>query len=90
VWRSITREDPPTTPPTAVEYTSAGLPWFEYYDDSKVALGGGERLKELKSVVELAEEEGDVPLPENESVDPDVVVTYRVGFEEDQVREGVL
>ena len=43
VWRSVTKEEPPTTPPTAVEYTSAGLPWFEYYDDSKVALEGGER-----------------------------------------------
>lgn len=90
VWRSITKEDPPTTPPTSAEYTSAGLPWFEYYDDSKVALKGGERLKKLKSVLRLAKEKGDVPLPENESVDPDVVVTYRVGLKEDQVWEGVF
>src|SRR5690606_12234683 len=31
VWPSITGENPPTTPPTSEEYTSAGLPWFEYY-----------------------------------------------------------
>ncbi len=80
----------PADATTAVEYTSAGLPWFEYYDDSKVALEGGERLKELKSVVEFGKEKGDVPLPENESVDPDVVVTYRVGLKADQVREGVF
>ncbi len=90
VWRSITKEEPPTTPPTASEYTNAGLPWFEYYDDSKVSLEGGERIKDLVSVAELAKEEADVPLPENESVDPDVVVTYRVGLEKDQVREGVF
>lgn len=90
VWRSITKEDPPTTPPTSAEYTRAGLPWFEYYDESKVALKGSERLKGLKSVFGLGKERSDVPLPENEPVDPNVVVTYRVGLKEDQVREGVF
>lgn len=67
-----------------------GMMSQEITDDSKVALEGGECLEELESVAELAEEKGDVPLPENESVDPDVVVTYRAGLEEDQVREGVF
>lgn len=90
VWRRITGEDPPTTPPTAAEYTQAGLPWFEYYDDSKAAVEGGDRLEHLKSVVELAVEMGDAPLPENESVDPEKVITYRKGLTRDQVREGVF
>ena len=90
VWRSLTKEEPPTTPPTSAEYTDAGLPWFEYYDESKVALEGGEQLKKLKSVFGLAKDKGDVPLPENESVDPEVVIRYRKGLEKDQVREGVF
>ncbi len=31
VWTAITGERPPTEPPTAKEYTEAGLPWFDYY-----------------------------------------------------------
>jgi hypothetical protein len=30
-WREITGETPPTKPPTAADYTKAGLPWFDYY-----------------------------------------------------------
>ena len=39
-WRQITRADPPTAPRTAAEYTRAGLPWFELYDERQTALEG--------------------------------------------------
>ena len=87
VWRSITGRNPPTTPPTSKEYTKAGLPWFEYYSDGK-AVEGSETLGKLKSVLQLGEEKGDVPLPENESVTPGHVVHLRRGLRPGQVREG--
>jgi hypothetical protein len=87
VWRAITGEEAPTTPPTAEEYTRAGLPWFEYYDDAATALEGAETLSGLKSVKEMGEEKGDVPLPENEPVTPEKVVELRRALAPGQVRE---
>ena len=47
VWRAITGGDPPTVPPTSSEYSKAGLPWFDYYSDSK-AVEGSEKLATVK------------------------------------------
>ena len=63
VWREITGETPPTVPYTAKEYNDYGLPWFDYYDDNSTALKGSEKLKDLKSVVEMGQKKGDVPVP---------------------------
>jgi hypothetical protein len=90
VWSSITGQAPPTVPPTAREYTDAGLPWFDLYDEHIQALDGGGKLADLKSVKELGEEKGDVPLPENETVDPQNVKKLRHGLTKDQVREGAF
>ena len=87
VWRAITGEQPPTVPPTAEEYTRAGLPWFDYYDDA-LALDGSKALAELESVLEMGRRKGDVPLPENESVDVDRVVWLK--RQPHLVREGDL
>lgn len=87
-WRAITGEQPPATPATAKEYTRRGLPWFEYYGGDAGALGGSSKLAGLKSVFRMGTEKGDVPLPENESVDPTNVAHLRRGLAEDQVREG--
>jgi len=87
VWRSITGKEPPTTPPTAAEYTRAGLPWFDYYDESRSAVEGSGVLAALKSVFRMGQEKGQVPLPENEPVTPARVVSYRSG---DRVREGAF
>lgn len=88
VWRAITGERPPTTPPTAKEYTEAGLPWFDYYAADREALEGSERLARMKSVLEKAREEGRSPLPENETVDPGNVIQLGDERPEGQVREG--
>jgi len=90
VWRSIVGEDPPTVPPTAKEYTEAGLPWFEYYNDDADALAGAKTLDGLKSVATLGNEKGDVPLPENEKCDPDNIIKLRADLKKDQVREGAF
>ncbi|HPA17468.1 MAG TPA: hypothetical protein PLU30_06945 [Verrucomicrobiae bacterium] len=88
-WRKITGTKPPSPPFSAAEYTRHGLPWFDYYDDSKVAVGGAEPLKDLKSIAEMGEGKGEIPLPENESVDPTLIVQYGVRRRPEQVREWV-
>jgi hypothetical protein len=66
------------------------LPWFDYYSDNSTALKGSEKLKGLKSVVEMGKEKGDIPLPENESVDPAHIVKLRKGLKKGQAREGAF
>lgn len=86
VWHQLTGEYPPTTPPTSKEYTAAGLPWFDYYDDKLAALKGSKILKKLKSVAQLSKQKGHL-LPENEPVKPEKVVVLRSGLKPGQVRE---
>ncbi|HET7039417.1 MAG TPA: hypothetical protein VFH97_05990, partial [Gemmatimonadales bacterium] len=88
VWRQITGRQPPTVPPTAREYSQAGLPWFEYYDDGLSAVEGSDILRHLKSVMGLGKQKGDVPLPENQSVEGMSLIELRKGLKHGQVREG--
>ena len=53
LWRMITGENPPTTPPTTREYAEAGLPWFDLYAADREALLGSKVLAGLKSVADL-------------------------------------
>ena len=87
VWRSVTGAELPTVPPTAEEYTRAGLPWFDYYNDHATAVTGSAALSGLKSVLQLGAKKGDVPLPENASVSPDNIIQLRAGLAPGQVRE---
>src|SRR5262249_52379543 len=41
VYRRVTGADPPHTPPTAKEYTDAGIPWFDYYVKGETLPGSG-------------------------------------------------
>ena len=88
VWRDITGEYPPTVPPTARQYTKAGLPWFDFYSDNGGAVDGADILSKLKSVAKLGREKNEVPLPENESVNVKHIVQLRKGLKKGQVREG--
>jgi len=90
VWRAITNEESPTVPFTAKEYTENGFPWFDYYDDSATVLKGSEKLGGVKSVKEMGEEKGGVPLPENEPVRPEYIIKLRKHLKKHQVREGVF
>jgi len=85
-WRAITDREPPQPPPTAAEYDRHGLPWFDYYSETP-AVGGGAALKNLKSVVELAKDRGENPLPENESTAAARVIELRRSLTPEQVRE---
>ena len=65
---------PPAKPPTAWEYTSAGLPWFDYYDGDRTALDGAEKLAGLDSVAAKRLKKGEEFLADNDAVHPEVVV----------------
>lgn len=52
-WKTVTGEVPPNEPPTAREYSEAGLPWFEYYGKDQVALPGSTTLAGVKSVAKM-------------------------------------
>ena len=84
-WMSITGEPPPTRPPTAHEYTEAGLPWFDYYGGDAEAISGTEKMSGIKSVAQISGEMCD-ELPGNETVEVSNVVRVR-GTRANQVRE---
>lgn len=73
----ITRQEPPSRPPSAKDYTEAGLPWFEYYAADKEALEGAKELAGLKSVSAKGGKKGEQPLPENDSVEPTNIKAIR-------------
>ena len=83
-YQAITGHQPLHKPPTSRDYTSAGLPWFEYYDDSKV-LSGSDVLSKLTSVAAKAIEKGKGFLPDNDPVQPKVVKVISKG---NVVRDG--
>ena len=83
-YAAVCGVEPPGRPPTAVEYTNAGLPWFEYYGGDLTALGGSEKLAGLDSIATKMWKTGAGGLAENEPVKPKVVkkLSWR------RVREG--
>jgi hypothetical protein len=90
VWRAVTGQHPPTPPPTAKQYAKAGLPWYAYYDETATPMEGSSALQNVKSVADLGEAKGQVPLPENEPCTPAAVVPLRPGRRRGQVREGAF
>ncbi|MDA1099218.1 MAG: hypothetical protein O2967_09575 [Proteobacteria bacterium] len=68
-WKAITGEAAPNEPPTAKEYSEAGLPWFEYYGKDQAALPGGARFGGVKSVANLFEKMTGATLPNSQDVE---------------------
>ncbi len=66
-WLAITGQAAPTRPPTAKDYTNAGLPWFDYFAADAKAVEGADKLKGIKSVDEMAGQLGHTP-PDDESI----------------------
>lgn len=85
-WRAITGKKPPTMPPTADEYTKAGLPWFDWYDD-KTPVRGSKALAALKSIAVIGKKRKQEPLPENKTVKPGKIISLRKRRNKDEVRE---
>ena len=81
---NVTGANPPTEPPSARNYTKAGLPWFDYYGGDLKALKGAQKLAGLDSVAAKKLKKGEGVLPDNEPVQPKVVKKLGKG----KVREG--
>ena len=57
----LSGSQPPTRPPTALDYTDAGLPWFEYYGGDLPALKGATKLMGLDGVAVKKLKNGEGP-----------------------------
>ena len=86
-WRQITGNNPPHPPLTASEYKKHRIPWFDYYRDDLKALDGSPILEKLKSIGQLGKIKGDKPLPEEVSVEPELVVQFGNARRPKEVRE---
>ena len=85
-YLQVTGREPPTRPPTAAEYTEAGLPWFEYYAADRKALKAASNLLGLDSVAATKVKQGKGVLADNQPVSPpEVKILSPVGS---AVREG--
>jgi hypothetical protein len=69
-WSDVIGKPVPAQPPSAVDYTQAGLPWYEYYDDKSKKLDGSEKLSGLDSVAAKTFKLGKKPIKDNEAVNP--------------------
>jgi len=85
-WNAVTGNEPLTMPPSAQEYTAAGLPWFEYYGESQQAITGSQKLAELDSVAAKTLKSGQGVMPGNEQVAPTNV--HKLGAKESEVIDG--
>ncbi len=90
LWRQYTGVNPPHAPVTAKEYEASGLPWFEWYGGDAAALEGGEKLKELKSVAEMAKHKGAPTNEVDENIEVHRVVALGKKSGPRKVREGSL
>ena len=77
-YRAITGHRPPHTPPSAKQYTDAGLPWFDYYDDQP-ALAGSVALGKLTSLAAMTIQKGKSLLGDNQPVEPKIIKQVRRG-----------
>ncbi|NCC41299.1 MAG: hypothetical protein EOM21_18085 [Gammaproteobacteria bacterium] len=72
-YLEVTGHRPPQPSPTAADYTRAGLPWFEYFDDERVALEGAVKLAGLDSVAAMSIKTGDGVIADNGPIGAGVV-----------------
>jgi hypothetical protein len=75
-WKRLTGTPPPHQPPTAQDYTRAGLPWFDY-DGGNPAVEGNTALSNIKSVDTIIGEKTGLELANNASLDPANIVKLK-------------
>lgn len=85
-YRRATGTTPPTKPPTAQEYSKAGLPWFDYYDETVGSLSGTKTLINLDSVATQVFKQGKGTMSDNGPIIPTKIVRLKGWGKE--IREG--
>jgi hypothetical protein len=73
-YLQATKHLPPQEPPSAADYTKAGLPWFDYFDAERKALAGAAKLAGLDSVAATSIKKGQGPVSGNAPI-PSPAVT---------------
>lgn len=68
-WKKVTGEAAPNQPPTAKEYSDAGLPWFEYYGKDQATVPGSSKLSGVKSAANLFKEKTGATLPNSQDIE---------------------
>jgi hypothetical protein len=68
-WKTITGDAAPNQPPTAKEYSDAGLPWFEDYGKDQSALPRSTTLAGVKSVANVFKKKTGATLPNSQDVE---------------------
>ena len=76
LWRQYSGSNPPHPPFTSTEHKSPGIPWFDYYRDDLPAVDGSPILRKAKSIFQLGQEKKLQPLPENNSVAPELIIQH--------------
>ena len=66
-WTKFTGEKAPHAPPSAKDYSDAGLPWFSYESDAP-AMTGETPLTGISSVNKLMKKKVGLGLPDNETL----------------------
>jgi hypothetical protein len=74
-WKAMTGEKPPTDPPTAEQYNSMGLPWFDCYDADAKMLNDSAGMLEVRSVAQMSAQKAENVLPENRSFETGNVIS---------------
>ena len=78
-WLVITGEAALDMPPSASEYTKAGLPWFEYYGKDQEGLPGGKPLTQVKSVSSIFKQTTGANLPDSEDISVNTIMSVGPG-----------
>ena len=68
LWREITGEEPPASPVTAKSYASAGLPWFDLYDEGAATVDPTHTLEGVKSVKDIDAGKSTLPQQDDDSL----------------------
>jgi hypothetical protein len=67
-WKKITGEAAPNEPPTAKEYSNAGMPWFDYYGKDQSALSGSAKLAGVSSLASMYKKVTGATLPNSQDI----------------------
>jgi hypothetical protein len=68
-WKTITGQPAPDEPPTAKDYSKAGLPWFEHYGQDQAALPGSATLPRVISLATLFKKKTGAKLANSQDIE---------------------
>lgn len=87
-YEAVVGEKSPTKPPTPEQYSTAGLPWFDYWNEEAKTHSGSDTLADLDGVASIVIKKGMPPIEDNQPIEPQEVVDLSV--KKRLVREGTF